>query len=86
MPYTIASVLNKIKIDEKLSQLIDEYIVNKPTLQAVKETIHYILGDTEKPNPFAPITKGGKKFYTLPVEKQTVIQEKIKEIQELLAS
>jgi ParB family chromosome partitioning protein len=85
MPYTIALVMNKLKDEAILKKMIEAYFIDYPPIQYVKENVNELLGEDEQPNPFAPISKKVKKFYSLPVEKQDFIKQKISEIQSALA-
>jgi hypothetical protein len=85
MPYSIALAINKLKDDEQLKKMIQGYFVDYSPLQYVKEAVKAILGEDEKPNPFAKVSRSTNKFYKLPVEKQSEIQQKLSEIEALLA-
>jgi ParB family chromosome partitioning protein len=84
--YTIAIEINKIKDDTKMKELLNEVFDKNLTFKEIKEKVLAVLGTATKPNPFTTVFKKSKEFYHLPQDKQQVIQQKLLEIQALLAA
>jgi hypothetical protein len=56
------------------------------TFKEIKEKVLAFLSTVTKPNPLTLVYKKSKEFYHLPQDKQQVIQQKLLEIQALLAA
>jgi len=83
--YTIALEVNKLRNDkQKMKEVIKEIIEKDLGYAEVKKMVREALGEQVKVNPFSSLSKKfAKSFHKLPVEKQKLIEKKLKEIESL---
>lgn len=86
IPYSHAIELNKIKDDEILKKLIAEVIEKNMSKEDLINKIKSIRGTDVKLNPFKDFSRKLRFFNNLPKNKQSLIEEKIKEIYKILDS
>jgi ParB family chromosome partitioning protein len=83
--YTIALEVNKLRNEkEKMKQVINQIVEKDLGYAEVKKLVREALGQQIKANPFSSLSKKfAKSFFKLPVEKQKLIEQKLKEIEQL---
>jgi ParB family chromosome partitioning protein len=86
LPYSHAIELNKIKDRNILKKLLNEVLEKGMSKDELITRIKSIRGDTVKANPFTEISRKLRYFHNLPSDKQSLIEQKIKEIYHLLES
>ncbi len=86
--YTIALEVNKLRNDkEKMRKAIEEIIKKDLGYAEIKKLVRELLGEKIKVNPFSSLSKKfAKSFHKLPTEKQKLIEQKLKEIEEIFNS
>ncbi len=84
LSYSHAVELNKIKDEKTLKKLIKETIEKRLSKDELIKKINAIRGNEIKANPFKEVSKKLRYFHKLPPEKQILIEQKIKEIQQIL--
>jgi ParB family chromosome partitioning protein len=84
LPYSHAVELNKIKDEEILQKLISEVIEKNMSKEELINRIKSIRGTDVTLNPFRDFSRKLRFFNNLPKNKQSLIEEKIKEIYKIL--
>ncbi|MFN8578572.1 MAG: ParB/RepB/Spo0J family partition protein [Candidatus Sericytochromatia bacterium] len=84
LPYSHAIELNKIKDDNLLKKLIAEVIEKSMSKDELINKIKSIRGTDVILNPFKDFSRKLRFFNNLPKNKQSLIEEKIKEIYKIL--
>lgn len=84
LPYSHAVELNKIKDDKLLKKLIAEVLDRNISKEELINRIKSIRGTEVTLNPFRDFSRKLRYFNNLPKNKQSLIEEKIKEIYKIL--
>lgn len=84
LPYSHAVELNKIKDEKVLKKLIAEVIEKGLSKEELINKIKSIRGTNVKVNPFGDFSRKLRFFSNLPQNKQSLIEQKIKEIYAIL--
>jgi ParB family chromosome partitioning protein len=85
--YTYGVMLNKIKDEQVINELLTKFISKQITKDELKKEIRKYIG-SEAPGPIVPFSETLKKlrdFKTFPEDKQSFIVTKMKEIDSVLA-
>jgi hypothetical protein len=85
--YTYALNLNKVKDEQAMNDLLNQFVSGTITKDELKKEIRNVIGNSNNPaQPFATVLKKLKEYNKLSEETQQAITAKMQEIDGLLAS
>ena len=81
-----ASMLNKIKDEDKMKELLTLFISEQITKDEFKKAIKSVLGSNHVSSPITGVVKSMKDFNSFTDEKKKLIQDKITELEGILSA
>ena len=84
--YSYAVMLNKIKEEEKMQELLTLFTSFQISKDELKASVKKLTGEDRPVTPLKNVAKAMKDFNNFSDDKKKLIQDKIDELEKLLAS